>query len=410
MEQMNSIVSFPGLGLEFELNRVAFHIGSIPVYWYGILIATGFILAILYASRRAKEFGIDADRMLDVVLGGAIGGIVGARAYFVLLRWDYYGQNLDQIFNTRSGGMAIYGGIIGGVLIGYLMCRIRKVKALPALDLAAGGFLIGQCIGRWGNFVNIEAFGGNTGLPWGMASEKITAYLTQHEQELEAIGMNIDPNMPVHPTFLYESIWCLLGFLFIAWYTKRRKFDGELILIYMMWYGSGRAVIEGLRTDSLMIPGTNLKASQVLAIVLVAAALIIDIVKTIQVKKNGKALFVDSEEGQLIVKGEFYPKKEKKEKKAKDGEILAEQTDAENPEVEKEENFPGNIESDKQTVEQPVTDNTEDYPQQEAGETEVLPEQTEADGEADSSAEESTEESVEENTEPQTEREPEEEK
>ena len=147
-----------------------------------------------------------------------------------------------------------------------------------------------------------------------------------------------------------------------------------------------------------------------LAIVLVAAALIIDIVKTIQVKKNGKALFVDSEEGQLIVKGEFYPKKEKKEKKAKDGEILAEQTDAENPEVEKEENFPGNIESDKQTVEQPVTDNTEDYPQQEAGETEVLPEQTEADGEADSSAEESTEESVEENTEPQTEREPEEEK
>ncbi len=396
MEQMNSIVSFPGLGLEFELNRVAFHIGSIPVYWYGILIATGFILAILYASRRAKEFGIDADRMLDVVLGGAIGGIVGARAYFVLLRWDYYGQNLDQIFNTRSGGMAIYGGIIGGVLIGYLMCRIRKVKALPALDLAAGGFLIGQCIGRWGNFVNIEAFGGNTGLLWGMASEKITAYLTQHEQELEAIGMNIDPNMPVHPTFLYESIWCLMGFLFIAWYTKRRKFDGELILIYMMWYGSGRAVIEGLRTDSLMIPGTNLRASQVLAIVLVAAALIIDIVKTIQVKKNGKALFVDSEEGQLIVKGEFYPKKEKKEKKAKDGEILAEQTDAENPEVEKAENFPGNIESDEQTVEQPVTDNTEDCPQQEAEETEVLPEQTEADGEVDSSAEESTEESVEE--------------
>lgn len=410
MEQMNSIVSFPGLGLEFELNRVAFHIGSIPVYWYGILIATGFILAILYASRRAKEFGIDADRMLDVVLGGAIGGIVGARAYFVLLRWDYYGQNLDQIFNTRSGGMAIYGGIIGGVLIGYLMCRIRKVKALPALDLAAGGFLIGQCIGRWGNFVNIEAFGGNTGLPWGMASEKITAYLTQHEQELEAIGMNIDPNMPVHPTFLYESIWCLLGFLFIAWYTKRRKFDGELILIYMMWYGSGRAVIEGLRTDSLMIPGTNLRASQVLAIVLVAAALIIDIVKTIQVKKNGKALFVDSEEGQLIVKGEFYPKKEKKEKKAKDGEILAEQTDAENPEVEKAENFPGNIESDEQTVEQPVTDNTEDCSQQEAEETEVLPEQTEADGEVDSSAEESTEESVEENTEPQAESEPEEEK
>ena len=114
MEQTANIVSFPGLGWEFEIDRVAFHIGSLPVYWYGILIALGFILAILYVTKRAKEFGVDPDRMLDVVLGGAIGGIVGARAYFVLLRWDYYGQNLDQIFNTRSGGMAIYGGLIGG--------------------------------------------------------------------------------------------------------------------------------------------------------------------------------------------------------------------------------------------------------------------------------------------------------
>ena len=250
MEQTLTIVSFPGLGLEFDVNRVAFEIGSIPVYWYGILIALGFMLAILYTSKRAKQFGVDADRMLDVIMGGAIGGIIGARAYFVLLRWDYYGQNLDQIINTRSGGMAIYGGIIGGLLVGLLMCKIRKVKALPMVDLAAGGFLIGQAVGRWGNFVNIEAFGGNTSLPWGMASETITSYLTQHEEELEALGMNIDPNMPVHPTFLYESIWCLLGFLFIAWYTKRRKFDGELILIYMMWYGAGRAVIEGLPDDS----------------------------------------------------------------------------------------------------------------------------------------------------------------
>ena len=118
MEQTLTIVSFPGLGLEFDVNRVAFEIGSIPVYWYGILIALGFMLAILYTSKRAKQFGVDADRMLDVIMGGAIGGIIGARAYFVLLRWDYYGQNLDQIINTRSGGMAIYGGIIGGLLVG----------------------------------------------------------------------------------------------------------------------------------------------------------------------------------------------------------------------------------------------------------------------------------------------------
>ena len=309
MEQTLTIVSFPGLGLEFDVNRVAFSLGSIPVYWYGILIALGFVLAILYASKRAKEFGVDADRMLDVIIGGAIGGIIGARAYFVLLRWDYYGQNLDQIINTRSGGMAIYGGIIGGLLIGLLMCKIRKVKALPMVDLVAGGFFIGQAIGRWGNFVNVEAFGSNTSLPWGMASETISSYLAEHEAELEALGMNIDPNMPVHPTFLYESIWCLLGFLFIAWYTKRRKFDGELNLIYLMWYGAGRAVIEGLRTDSLMIPNTSLRASQVLAIVMVIVATFIWLVKSSRVKRSGKQLFVDSEEGQLIIKGEYYNKK-----------------------------------------------------------------------------------------------------
>lgn len=310
MEQTANTVSFPGLGLDFEVNRVAFSIGDLPVYWYGILIALGFILAILYVSRRAREFGVDADRMLDVILGGAIGGIVGARAYYVILQWDYYGQNLSQIFNTRSGGMAIYGGLIGGVLIGLLMCKIRRVKFMPALDLVVGGFLIGQGIGRWGNFVNIEAFGANTSLPWGMSSSVITDYLTQHETELEAIGMDIDPNMPVHPTFLYESLWCLLGFAFIAWYTRRRKFDGELTLLYMMWYGAGRAVIEGLRTDSLMIPGTSLRASQVLAAAMAVVAAIIWIVKTSKVKKaGGRQLFVDSEQGQLIARGEFYKKK-----------------------------------------------------------------------------------------------------
>lgn len=311
MEQMVNTVSFPGMGLEFEINRVAFKLGNFPVYWYGILIAMGFVLAIIYTNRRAKSFGVDPDRMLDVIIGGAIGGIVGARAYFVLLKWDYYGQNLDQIFNTRSGGMAIYGGLIGGVLIGILLCKIRKVKILPTLDLAVGGFFIGQAIGRWGNFVNVEAFGANTSLPWGMTSPRIVEYLSAHEQELEAIGMNIDPNMPVHPTFLYESLWCFAGFLLIAFYTKHRKFDGELTLIYMMWYGVGRGVIEGLRTDSLMIPNTSLRASQVLAIAMAIAAAVAWWVITSKVKQTGKHLFVDSEEGQLIVKGEFYKKKDK---------------------------------------------------------------------------------------------------
>ncbi|MEE0211833.1 MAG: prolipoprotein diacylglyceryl transferase [Negativibacillus sp.] len=351
MEQTANIVSFPGLGWEFEIDRVAFHIGSLPVYWYGILIALGFILAILYVTKRAKEFGVDPDRMLDVVLGGAIGGIVGARAYFVLLRWDYYGQNLDQIFNTRSGGMAIYGGLIGGLLVGLLMCKLRKVKAKPALDLVVGGFFIGQCIGRWGNFINVEAFGGNTGLPWGMSSPAIVSYLTQHEAELEAIGMNIDPNMPVHPTFLYESLWCLLGFVLIAWYTKRRRFDGELTLLYTAWYGAGRAVIEGLRTDSLMIPGTSLRASQVLALVLVIAAVILWVVKSVQLKKSGKTqLYVDTEEGQLVVSGQFYQKKG---------------AQAEQPAA-AEENFSGNSEQAEVLSEQ--AENAEESQQTQAAE------------------------------------------
>ena len=212
--------------------------------------------------------------------------------------------------------------------------------------------LLGQAIGRWGNFINVEAFGGNTGLPWGMSSPSIASYLTQHEAELEAIGMNIDPNMPVHPTFLYESLWCLLGFVLIAWYTKRRRFDGELTLLYTAWYGAGRAVIEGLRTDSLMIPGTSLRASQVLAFVLVVAAVILWVVKSVQLKKTGKTqLYVDTEEGQLVVSGQFYQKKNK-----------------EQPQV--EENFPGNGEpADALSETEEIADEPQPQEEAQSGET-----------------------------------------
>lgn len=344
MQTLNT-VSFPGLGLEFTFDRVAFSIGSLPIYWYGILIALGFMMAILYTTSRAKEFGVDPDRMLDVIIGGSIAGIIGARAYYVLFRWDYYGQNLDQIFNTRSGGLGIYGGIIVGVLFGVLMCKWRKVKVLPALDLAAGGFLIGQCIGRWGNFVNVEAFGGNTSLPWGMSSPTITAYLAAHEAELEAIGMTIDPNMPVHPTFLYESLWCLLGFGLIAWYTKHRRYDGELILLYMIWYGCGRTFIEGRRTDSLMIPGTDLRASQVVATVLCTVAFVIHMYNSFKTKKTGIHLFADTEEGKLIAAGEYYNKKSDPSAE-KTEEIKAAD---ENTQEISQENFPGNISETENT-------------------------------------------------------------
>ncbi len=314
---MTETLSFPGLGLEFELNRVAFSIGSIEFYWYGIIIAAGFALALFYAMRKVKTFGLDADRVIDVVIGGAIGGFIGARLYYVAFSWDQYKDNLLSILDTRKGGMAIYGGIIGAFLIGALMCKIRKVKLMPMLDLAVGGFFIGQAIGRWGNFVNIEAFGGNTSMPWGMTSPSITSYLASQKSSLAAIGMQIDPAMPVHPTFLYESIWCVIGFFVLQAVIKRRRFDGECTLFYCMWYGAGRFVIEGMRTDSLMIGA--LRVSQLVAIAgCIGAAAIWNAVRS-KIRRIGDPdymrLFVETDEGKAVIDGTYYAAlKEKKEK------------------------------------------------------------------------------------------------
>ncbi|MEG1448756.1 MAG: prolipoprotein diacylglyceryl transferase, partial [Oscillospiraceae bacterium] len=181
---MTETLSFPTLGLSFDLNRVAFTIGTMPVYWYGIMIAIGFLLGMLYVFRRGKEFGIEIDRFIDVIFVSTIGAIIGARAYYVAFKWDYYSQNLSEIFNLRNGGIAIYGGIIGAFLVGCIMCKVKKVKVLAATDIIVGGFFIGQCIGRWGNFFNIEAFGGNTSLPWGMTSSSIVNYLAMNKTEL----------------------------------------------------------------------------------------------------------------------------------------------------------------------------------------------------------------------------------
>lgn len=262
-------LSFPGLGLEFQLNPVAIAIGNLSITWYGILISVGMLLAMVYAFKNAKKYGIIEDKLVDVVLVGVIFGLIGARLYYVAFKWDYYSQHLSEIYKTWEGGIAIYGGVIGAFLAGALMCRIRKVRVAPTLDLAAQGFLIGQAIGRWGNFVNIEAFGSNTTLPWGMTSSKITAYLSNAEnvEALTSLGVTVDPSAPVHPCFLYESIWCALGFLVLWLYSKHRRFDGEIFLFYLIWYGLGRSVIEGLRTDSLL--WGKLRVSQVLAIAMV---------------------------------------------------------------------------------------------------------------------------------------------
>lgn len=233
-------------GIDFTLNPVAFTIpigeNGWDVYWYGIIIALGFLLALIYGVKNAARFGLDNDRMLDVVLVTTPVAILCARLYYVL----FDGEKLDGIgdffgFGSSSGfaGIAIYGGVIGAALCGMFMCWLRKVKFTDMLDLAALGFLIGQGVGRWGNFVNQEAYGAFTGSSWwGMESSRTIAEMGE--------GL-------VHPCFLYESVWCIAGFVVLHILSKKRKFSGEIALMYGVWYGFGRSIIELLRTDSLMI-------------------------------------------------------------------------------------------------------------------------------------------------------------
>ncbi len=264
---MDRVFQVDFLGMELTIDRVAFSIGSFDVYWYGILIGLGFLGAVIYAYRRAGDFGIRVDPMIDVLLVGALGGIVCARLYYVAMQWSEFEGNLLKILDLRTGGLAIYGGVIGAFLFGGIMCKIRKVNMLAMFDLAGVGFLFGQGIGRWGNFVNQEAFGTNTTLPWGMYSNGTYRSLLAAQADLAEMGITVDPSQPVHPCFLYESLWCLLGFVLLHFYSKHRRFNGEIVLAYIAYYGLGRFFIEGLRTDSLMIG--SLRASQVVALLCV---------------------------------------------------------------------------------------------------------------------------------------------
>lgn len=266
-------VQFPGLGWEFTIDRVALSAGGFNIYWYGVIIAVGMLLALLYAFRHAVDFGIDADRLVDVVAIGTVMAIVCARIYYVAMAPFQY-QSFWEMVDIRLGGIAIYGAVIGAFVFGGLAAKWRKVPLLPLFDLVALGFLIGQGVGRWGNFVNQEAFGTNTTLPWGMYSEGTEAYLRSVQVTLPA-GVTIDPTLPVHPTFFYESLWCLIGFVVLALYVKRRRFHGQIFLLYVIWYGLGRSWIEGLRTDSLLITGTDLRASQVVAFATAFAAFLL---------------------------------------------------------------------------------------------------------------------------------------
>lgn len=262
-------VQFPELGIHLKIDPVAFSIGSFNVYWYGVIIGFGFILALIFALTNLKKFGIKRDDFIDCVLVGLICGILGARLYYVIFRWDYYSQHLNEILAVHNGGLAIYGGVIGSVLGGCIIAKIKKMNIPAVLDVAGMGFLIGQGIGRWGNFVNQEAFGIETDLPWRMVSENTN-------------------NIGVHPCFLYESLWCLLGFFILFfWGIKYRKYDGQLALMYIVWYGFERMFVEGLRTDSLYTPFFGLRVSQIIAGLTFIVGAVILVVNAI--KKKGFA-------------------------------------------------------------------------------------------------------------------------
>lgn len=243
---MINTVSFDKLGIhDIVLNRVAisniFGTG-LDVYWYAIIITAGLVLAMLFGMKHAKDVGLNADNILDVVIFGVPCALIGARLYYVIFEADQF-HSFTDIINIRKGGLAIYGGLIAGLIVGLVYSKVKKINVLALFDIACMGFFIGQSIGRWGNFVNAEAFGGVTDLPW---------------------GMSINGGAPVHPTFLYESLWNLVGFILAYIYLKKlRKENGEIFFFYLAWYGAGRAWIEGLRTDSLWLGG--IRVSQLVA-------------------------------------------------------------------------------------------------------------------------------------------------
>ncbi len=280
-----SYIDFPGLGgLKIAINRIAFEIFGLPVFWYGIILAFSFLLAVMLALRKSREFGIEPENILDMVLYAAPVAIIASRLYYVVFSWDDFKDNLLEVFNTRNGGLAIYGAVIGASIVVYIFTKKRKINALKLFDFCMPYLILAQAIGRWGNFVNQEAFGINTSLPWGMSGNAIMKELEYNADKLAAAGITVDPSMPVHPTFLYESLWNLAAFAFLIWFRKRKKLDGEVLFLYIVFYGAGRAWIEGLRIDSLMLG--SFRISQVIALVSAVLFLILFFVRRARAAKK----------------------------------------------------------------------------------------------------------------------------
>lgn len=278
---------FENLGIKIDkLDRVAFSVFNIDIYWYGIIIAIGIIVGLTLSLKEAKRTGQDTAFYTDGLVFATIVSVVFARAYYVIFSWDYYKNHLGKIFSLRDGGIAIYGAIIGGALSVMIYCKIKKVNFFKVCDTCAFGLLAGQIIGRWGNFVNREAFGGYTDSLFAMRYLKEQAAMLPKDVVDNIVTVGDTQYIQVHPTFLYESVWNLGVLIMLYIFRKHKKFDGEIASLYFIAYGIGRFFIEGLRTDALMIGSTNLAISQVLSVVLVVIFVIIIVIKRKNAKKQ----------------------------------------------------------------------------------------------------------------------------
>ncbi len=314
-------VSFGGIEKIFDVSSVfcEFMINGqlYSIKWYGVIIAFGVILAALLGGRIAYTWKMDLSKMVDVLIYGMFGGIICARAYYVIFEWDYYSMHPAEIFQIWRGGLAIYGGIIGGLIAAFITCKLEKLNFLNLLDCAGMALLVGQGIGRWGNYANQEAFGVFTNGNYGMMSDKVISYIELHPElygleNVSDIASYIEENnLFVHPTFFYEFAWCMLGVLVLYIITRKfRKFSGQTFLCYGIWYGIERAVVEGLRTDSLYIGNTGLRVSQVLSIVIVVVCLAILAIKLVKLRKNP-----------VLIEGvDYFPADEKQVEKGKKNE------------------------------------------------------------------------------------------
>lgn len=264
---MHYDISFPHLGIYLDHVGKSISIFGFEIAYYGIIIGCAILIGFLIATSEAKRTRQNPEDYLDMGIIGVIAGIVGARVYYVIFSWDMYKDNLLHIFNLREGGLAIYGGVIGAVLAVFILAKVKHLSPFQILDTVAMAILNGQMLGRWGNFFNREAFGEYTDSLFAMRlpldavrSGDVTERMRQHIERIDGVSY-----IQVHPTFLYESLWCCVLLIILALYRKHKKYEGEVFLLYIFGYGLGRVWIEGLRTDQLLLPGIGLPVSQLLA-------------------------------------------------------------------------------------------------------------------------------------------------